>query len=253
MSAAQYSILLASPTEASILGKISGDSFLTDRHTQMKGLGKNPYKLENSMAAAVARQALSPSIVVLKAVDNETGEIAGWVSWIFRGFTVEETVEIRDAVPYVDTTLKSLEQSNDKPIPKGQIRKDRDAVEDDPIKELEKLTDEDLKSWMSKLMADDTRCMYISSLCVAPKWQSKGVGSALLRWGTKTADTAGVFIWVHSSENAWHLYAKYGFKVIGTLDVDLDQYAPAPAPDNGGKWGHYVFWYMRREPSESQR
>jgi ribosomal protein S18 acetylase RimI-like enzyme len=255
MSGAQFSIQLASAEDAPLLGKISGDSFLTDRHTQMKGLGKDPYNLEKSMTGYIAQQVLSPKTVLLKAVDNGTGEIAGWVLWSFRGFTVEETAEIRGAVPHANnnstSTMKSLVQSRDKDKP-SQTKKDRDIVEDDPIKQLEKMTDADMESWMSKLMPEGTKCMYVGSLCVAPKWQSKGVGSALLQWGTKTADAAGVFIWVHSSADAWQMYEKYGFKVVGTLDVDLDQYAPAPAPNNGGKWGHYVFRYMKREPSDSQ-
>lgn len=39
-------------------------------------------------------------------------------------------------------------------------------------------------------------------------------------------------------------------KIIGARDVDLDQYAPAPASDNDGKWGHYVFRYMKKEPPQ---
>lgn len=251
MATDRFSIQLASPAEGPILGKISSDSFLNDRHTQMKGLGKDPYDLEKSMTAYLSQQAVSPRTVLLKAVDNETDNIAGWVLWSFRGFAVDKTAEIRDAVPHAATQFTSTTptQTTGKTALKDQSEK-VDIDENDPIKQLEKMTDADMKSWMTKLMPDGTKCMYVSSLCVAPKWQSKGVGSALLQWGTKTADAAGVFIWVHSSADAWEMYAKYGFNVIGTLDVDLDQYAPAPASDNDGKWGHYVFRYMKREPSQ---
>ncbi|KXG46290.1 Acyl-CoA N-acyltransferase [Penicillium griseofulvum] len=248
MATAQFSIQLAYPAEGPILAKITRDSFLNDRHTQMKGLGKDPYNLEKSMTAYLSQQAVSPRTVLLKAVDNETGDIAGWVLWAFRGFAVKETAEIRDAVPHAATQFTSSPaQTTDKTTPKDQI-KQVDIDDNDTIKQLERMTDADMKSWMTKLMPDGTKCMYVSSLCVAPKWQSRGVGSMLLQWGTQTADAAGVFIWVHSSASAWEMYAKYGFKVVGTLDVDLDQYAPAPAPDNDGKWGQYVFRYMKREP-----
>ncbi|KAJ5959314.1 Acyl-CoA N-acyltransferase [Penicillium vulpinum] len=251
MTTTQFSIQLASPGEGPILGKISKDAFLNDRHTQMKGLGNDPYDLEKSMTAYLSQQAVSPRTVLLKAVDNETGDIAGWALWSFRGFTVEEIAEIRDAVPHAATqfTSTAAAQTTGKTAPKDQTKK-VDIDDNDPITQLERMTDEDMKSWMTKLMPDGTKCMYVNSLCVAAKWQSKGVGAALLQWGTKMADTLGVFIWVHSSANAWEMYAKYGFKIIGTLDVDLDQYAPAPAPDNNGKWGHYVFRYMKREPSQ---
>lgn len=47
-------------------------------------------------------------------------------------------------------------------------------------------------------------------------------------------------------------YAKAGFKVLGTLDVDLDEYSPGPPPTEeggNGKWGHYVFKMMKYFPA----
>jgi hypothetical protein len=54
---------------------------------------------------------------------------------------------------------------------------------------------------------------------------------------------------VHSSEAGYRAYAKAGFEVVGTLDVDLDEWAPAP-PVEGGLWGHYVIRWMKRLPRE---
>ncbi|KAA8651040.1 hypothetical protein EYZ11_003789 [Aspergillus tanneri] len=254
MAATEFSIQLASPLDAPVLGKVSGDSFLTDRHTQMKGLGKDPYNLEKSMAADIPRQATSPNIVLLKAVDNVSGEIAGWVSWGFRGFTNEQIADIRPGVviPTVKTAPEPPAEGKKIPATNNLVKAETDAIEDDPIKQLETMTDADLKDWMDKLMPDGARCMFVISLCVAPKWQSQGVGSALLQWGTDRADAAGVFMWVHSSADAWRMYGKHGFETIGTLDIDLDQYAPAPSSDNEGRWGHYMFRYMKRVPHVSQ-
>ena len=124
---------------------------------------------------------------------------------------------------------------------------------DDPTKRLENLTGEDVNRWMKELMPPGTKCMFVVSLTVAPEWQGQGIGSAFLKWGAENADKAGVFCWVHSSEAAWTTYAKAGFKVVGALDVDLDEYAIGPPPRkelevSKGKWGHYVFRYMKRLP-----
>jgi hypothetical protein len=80
-----------------------------------------------------------------------------------------------------------------------------------------------------------------------------GVGSALIQYGNNIADTLGLFMWVHSSDQAWRAYAKFGFKVVGELDVDLDEYAPSPPEDEGmgGMWGRYVIRYMERLPNGS--
>jgi GNAT superfamily N-acetyltransferase len=110
-----------------------------------------------------------------------------------------------------------------------------------------------MKRWMDTQMPPGTKCMYLVSLSVDPDFQSCGVGSTLLRWGTEMADKAGVFMWVHSSEAAWNTYEKHGFKVAETLDVNLDDWAPAPPPDEGegALWGHYVFRYMKRFPKDN--
>lgn len=251
MANPHFSIKLASSQDAEILGKISGDSFLNDRHTRMKSLGKDPYDHEKSMATDIPRQAASPTYVLLKAMDTTSGEITGWVSWGFRGFTEAEIAEIRPGMVENPTKTASEYRRSEKKDPESTNRVEANtdtAKDNDPIKRLESMTSADLKHWMDKLMPEGTKCMFVVSLCVAPKWQSQGVGSTLLRWGTERADAAGVFIWVHSSADAWPMYAKHGFETVGTLDVDLDKYAPAVVPDQGGKWGHYEFRYMKRLP-----
>jgi len=65
------------------------------------------------------------------------------------------------------------------------------------------------------------------------------------------ADSFGLSIWVHSSESAWTTYAKHDFEIVGTLDVNLDDWAPKPPPKEDGPgaiWGHYTFRYMKRLP-----
>lgn len=70
--------------------------------------------------------------------------------------------------------------------------------------------------------------MFVVSLAVSPLHYRSGVGTALLEYGTKMADKKCVFIWVHSSMGAVKSYESVGFKRVGSLDMDLDEYAPRP-------------------------
>ncbi|KAK9236292.1 acyl-CoA N-acyltransferase [Lipomyces kononenkoae] len=261
------SIQPASLADVPAMARISKDSFVEDRHTQMKGLGKVPYDMEKVFSSALPHFLNAPHQVVRKAVDKDTGEIMGWIAWGFRGFTPEEMARISGKSPETEKEIEASTQVSTEPesnVSKEQATRataggeggpngKHDASGDDSISRLEAMTDADMKHWMEKLMPEGARCMYVVSLAVAPKWQSRGVGSALMQWGTAQADAAGVFAWVHSSEHAWQMYSKHGFEVVGTLDVDLDEYAPGPPPvelGGDGKWGHYVFRYMKRLPAD---
>lgn len=117
-------------------------------------------------------------------------------------------------------------------------------------------------------MPTGTSCFYIMSIVVGPKHQGKGVGSALVRYGTGRAHDASkeldtdVFCWVHSSEAGARLFEKEGSKRVGRLEVDLDEFAggrevpqntavPVSKGNDGTVkmgWGTYVFRYLKWMP-----
>ncbi|UKZ66980.1 uncharacterized protein TrAtP1_008144 [Trichoderma atroviride] len=148
--------------------------------------------------------------------------------------------------PTTASTQKSEKDQSEKDEP-ASTEQGAPEPEDDPIKRLETLTSGDLDAWQKEVMPEGTKCLIVVGLSVSPKFQRRGIGSALLRWGTSICDQKGVFAWVHSSEPAWRAYEKAGFQVIRSLDVDLDEYAPCSPPNEGpdAKWGHYVFRYMK--------
>lgn len=220
------------------LVKISADSFIEDRHTQIKQLGRKPFDM-----AAIAKFNLHRNLGIdrcayMKAVNEDTGEILGYCGWGFR-------LPNNDVVPRSDPGLPPAVMPSDY---MGGTKEDQG--EEDSIDRLGAMEDADMKRWMEIFMPDkNTQCMYILTLSVAPKAHGQGVGSALAQWGTDIADRLGLFIWVHSSEDAWMFYRRHGFEVIGELDIDLDEWAPQPPPKEEGedaKWGHYVLRYMKR-------
>ncbi|TFB06959.1 hypothetical protein CCMA1212_000090 [Trichoderma ghanense] len=253
--------------DVSAAAQLGSDAFLADRQTQMKALGRNPFNMKEYHMQSLPEMLKSPRCVILKAVDNETGEFAGFCNWGLIGFSPSEmpVLEGRTQPPEKPTAAPASQSQNEEEEEeeeeedKGQEEAsspDQSApgpeVEDDPIERLQALTGADLDAWQKEVMPPGTKCLVVIGLSVSPKFQRRGIGSALLRWGTKICDEAGVFAWVHSSEPAWRIYEKAGFEVIRCLDVDLDEYAPCSPPDEGpgAKWGHYVFRYMKYFPAK---
>ncbi len=234
-------------------------SFDNDRQTQMKNLGqREPYDLKKYGLEAMPDFFRSPRCVFLKAVDRETGELMGFCNWGFKGFAGSEMPAVPGRVqppepesepaPPADQGKKEQEEENDK-----RTKEEPQSVSEDPIDRLQAFTSKDLNDWATEAMNEAPKSMYIIFLAVLPKYQGRGVGSALLRWGTNVCERHGIFARVSSSEPAWRMYQKSGFQVVRTLDVDLDEYAPCPPPGEGpgAKWGHYVFRYMKYLPSRS--
>jgi GNAT superfamily N-acetyltransferase len=246
---ASFFIVPATYADIPVLARIAAEPFEKDRHTQMQRLGDNPYDMEAEMLNDFKRRVESANAVIVKAVD-ECGEILGLAAWGFRGLR-------RDEMPFLQEPLagerkeEKVEEETDGEAKVVKAEEDKNAEpNNDPISRLQRMTGANMKYWMEKLMPDGVRCMFVAGFHVAPKHQRRGVGAALMKWGTDIADEMGVFIWVHSSEASAATYRKAGFETIGRLDIDLDEYAPCPPPKKvgGDIWGHYVFEYMKYLP-----
>jgi GNAT superfamily N-acetyltransferase len=75
---------------------------------------------------------------------------------------------------------------------------------------------------------------YLATLGTHPDWQGQGIGTALIQPVLERADAEGVPAYLESSkESNLAYYARFGFDVIGKIDV----------PDGGP-----TLWPMWREP-----
>jgi GNAT superfamily N-acetyltransferase len=58
-------------------------------------------------------------------------------------------------------------------------------------------------------------------LAVDPQFMRRGVGSALLSWGTALADEARWFTWLESTPVGYPVYIGYGFEAVDTHDLEI--------------------------------
>lgn len=216
------SVTGATAADIPALTAIFDAAFRTDRHTRVKELGRGAGTQAAAMGDAIAAWLDDPvRCAVLKAVDDTTGEIVGWTCWSRRGYQDQPPPAARPS-----------------PAPAGTS----------PLDVLESVTAQDMDRWQRILMPPGTRCRILNAIAVSPATQGQGAGSALIRWGTTRADEDGVFCWVHASEAGFPVFAKHGFTELGRLEVDLDEYAPAP-PGDDHTWGRYTFRYLKRMPA----
>lgn len=235
MTSSQISLQPVTEDDIPILTEMFTAAFAKDTNTQLKLVGKDPNSQADGMAGAIRQWLEYPDKVsVLKAVDTSTSTIMGWTGWGRRGYENPPTQ------PVPETEKETT----------AQAEKEEPEYIKDPVERLEALTDADMARWMKKIMPPGTKCRYLCACVVHPSYQGRGVGSALIRWGTQRADEEGVFCWVHSSDGGHFAFQKAGFEEVERLKVDLDEFAEEKRVGvEDGKWGEYVFRYMVRQPA----
>ena len=243
--------------------RITATAFSTDRHTIVKQLGEKPFNMFEVSRDGFRASLSKTTCVHVKAV-NQKGHIVGHAGWGFRGIE-ENKIPWRhpddeppaDQIRIIPEGRTHNESSNNK----DQSSAAKETNEMGQIDHLHALEDADMVSTMNEIMPPGTSCMYITGLIVAPQYQSRGVGGALIEHGNSIADRLNIFTWVHSSDQAWRAYRKFGFEIFKELSLDLDKYAPSrPGKEwmtklegtgegvTEEKWGSYVIRYMKRHP-----
>ncbi|KAJ4298834.1 hypothetical protein N0V90_004076 [Kalmusia sp. IMI 367209] len=238
--------------------RITAAAFSTDRHTIVKQLGGKPFDMFDVSRDGFLATLHRKTYIYVKAVD-EAGNIVGHAGWGFRGID-EEKIPRKGPSDEPPPTEEEHEDQNEDNAVKEEIQRKEDGKKKG-IDRLHEIEDDDMKNMMAELMPPGTSCMFFIGLIVDPSHQSHGVGSALIEYGNAIADRLNIFTWVHSSDQAWKAYAKFGFDIVKELDIELDEYAPTAPGEKWAKklegtgegvtkekWGHYVIRYMKRLP-----
>ncbi|KAI0853181.1 acyl-CoA N-acyltransferase [Daldinia vernicosa] len=248
-------------TDIPACARITSSAFSVDPHTIVKQLGRKPFDMYDISRSGFLDTLHRKTYIYVKAVDNETGEIVGHAGWAFRGLdpALVPWNGPGDAKPEGEGGGEEQRQTRNDELENEDENEDAEGKKVNSIDRLHALEDADMQFWLSDLVPSDTPCIFVIGLTVSPSHQSRGVGTALMRYGNTIADDLGLSIWVHSSHQAYEAYKKLGFETTRELDIDLDEYAPR-GPTEGeevmgekgsGKWGRYVIRYMRRTPKKS--
>ncbi|EXJ54247.1 hypothetical protein A1O7_09584 [Cladophialophora yegresii CBS 114405] len=125
-----------------------------------------------------------PTIQWIKAVDTETGELAAFAKWDIIE-KPKEPVPGRSFGP--GCNVEACEEYF------GGIHRKR-----------------------RELMGDKAYCL-LDLLQTDPKYQGRGAGGMLIKWGLDIADALGLPAYLESSPVAHRLYQKFGFQDIDEL------------------------------------
>jgi GNAT superfamily N-acetyltransferase len=203
--------------------------------------------------------------VVIKAVlsptpnkqGREEEEIAGWVCWSFKGLNNDNIVE-KGSVDAEHKDVTDKRSSIEDGMKTQEHDQEREKISSDTslskIERLNAITNASMSFWQNKLTPQNAKCLILVALTVSPSQQGQGIGSSLIRCGTHIADEQGVYCWVSSSDGGYKAFEKAVFDELGWLSLNLDVFADGVKNEGGenGKWGEYIWRYMRREASTKE-
>ncbi|GKT39825.1 uncharacterized protein ColSpa_00006 [Colletotrichum spaethianum] len=210
---ADVALRLATQDDVAILASIADAAFLMDAHTQLKAAFRGADNFTEGMKQALEIWVDHPKVDVVVAEDKKSGRLVGWVGWIRRGF--------------VGDTDLPLDGPSEEPTAETHFA----ARGKRTIQDLEDLTNASMDYWVKRFTPKGSKCRSLCSYVVHPDFQSRGVGSRLMKWGTDKADAEpGVYCSVQSSMGGQAAFERQGFQEVGRLEADLDDFAEGKKP-----------------------
>jgi GNAT superfamily N-acetyltransferase len=188
-----------------------------------------PKGFEKRVTEMLEGQVGDPTWQHIKAIDKKTGELAAWASW---NTPTDAQIRERDE----KAAAEKVESEKGK-LGKGEF---------DFPPGLPMFVQADTDKWLEK-WTKGQRHMQCKALFTDPSFQGQGMGNALVEYGNRVADEAGLPIFLQGSPYGYPIYEKHGFETVQYLDVDLREWAPG-AKGNDRGFGNYRFRYMVRLP-----
>ncbi|KAF8866751.1 hypothetical protein BDZ45DRAFT_768523 [Acephala macrosclerotiorum] len=259
--AINIALLLAVSADIPVLAKVSHAPFLSDKHTRLKALCSG-YNHGEVMTGALESWTSRPreTCAVIKAVTTE-GEIVGWACWAFTGFEWNGQSPAMGHNPAQKVKAKKQEEGERKAAttiaPSTQLPPPPSiSTTGAKIQQLGQLSGGAMSHYSSLLTPPDSKCCILVAINLLPSYQSLGIGSRLISFGTSIADQEGIYSWVSNSDKGYRAFEKAGYKEVGRLELCLDDFAEdeegmgvrdGESEGGDGRWGDYVWRYMRRE------
>lgn len=159
----------------------------------------------------------------IKAVDRETGIIAGWVTW---STPTDERIQEFDSEATDLATDAAAQGPDENTSPLAQH-----------VKAF-------AQQW-TRSMTGKGRHVNMRAVFTDPAFQRRGVGSAIVQCCCQAADEAGLPVIVQATPFGRPVYAKAGFVTVTQLDLDLRDWVPDGKANDRG-YGNYTLYYMVR-------
>lgn len=204
-----FLILPATLTDSMQLDVISPFAFESDNLIQMLIQKGQEQAFLHGYSRLLMRTA---HCTVLNATENVTGKIVGWAFWCH--------------MSHGEATNNDGEDQGTDP---GSIRQNERLIEMENMKNIYPILEK----------CKVRKCMVLEYAAVLPLFQKRGIGAALVKWGTAKADAESLPCWALASPAGYRVYERVGFVGVERQSVDLDKYASGPGPENG-KWGVYT-------------
>ena len=230
-------LLPAEPADISALATLQMAACRFDLDTRL--IVPSDTTFEGVAISMVQSQIASPEYLIMKAVHPENGDIMGWGSWRFVHY------------PEIDAKIKQqAEAASTTNDPTGS-RSMPEQVESDTSSSLGSSSEKHLREVMDSWMGE-RKFLLLTILVTEPRYQRRGVGSALVRWGNAKADADNVPGFLEGSPFAFKLYLECGWKLVEKHDVDLSEWTPYGKRYDMG-YGIYSHYYMIRLPEPGRR
>lgn len=217
-------------TEATIedvpdLIRVHTAAYRSDLFSNLMLLNRSDEMHQALMQNSIEHWLAEPQAHIIKAAGAD-GQIVGWACWVLK----ERPIAAGKAdKPTEETGAVPPDAPDQASVLGGLMSKEKARREDEHMA--------------------GTRYLALQGLATDPRFQGRGVGTRLIRWGTARASAEGHLpCWTHASPAACGLYAKNGFEEVGKSDYNLSEWAPG-GKDGGRGWGVYSFRHMMRPPS----
>ncbi|KAH8598234.1 hypothetical protein B0O99DRAFT_670082 [Bisporella sp. PMI_857] len=191
----------------------------------------NPTAFQKAVEDILRSQMRSPKIKFIgrKAV-NDQGEVMGWVSWLVAPREFKYDSEESLSLYATPSSFTKNDEGQNFPV--------RDGL-------ASSFYGKQWKVWRE--WAEGKCHILVNGLFTLPKFQRRGVATALMKWGEEMADREGIVSFLLATPWAHGLYKHIGFKDFDHADLKLGEWALGPEDESYG-WGLYRLWFMIRLP-----
>lgn len=261
--------LLIMPVKVVPLPLESLDTFASIACTAFtRGIGRlcigppNPLNLAFTALRQRKHALEDPRVRFFQAVDDETGEVLGVAKWVcFEEGSTMEQVEKACTVPQEgcddELLAKAILSTTSKPLRPQDARSRARAVsaqvnmmDENYVASYHPSQQPVFDYYLSgrRDLMGTRPFLFLVILAVHPKHQRKGVGAALLRWGTERADALGIDCFLEATPEGYRSYERAGFRIGRERTFDM-----RPFGEQGDDWSGLLVRESRRSATGFSR